>query len=226
MLLSQITYFALVASAVIIVCGLVYRFFHLKRELDLKITVAIGLFLSLIVVVLFMSKKTSVIIITSEKVKSYQMLGESEYTLQNGDVLELKGLNHGNLIVNNTNDSCVIERITYSEKDAELSGKEQYLTGVLLLVKPQSKYVFHGAEIKYLFTKSPDKLKRHGDSNAEWVEFELRYLEQKDWKDYWLYDGTVRWGKPDGEGTLWSAGGVSYSGVFSEGFADLDSDEK
>ena len=165
MLFSSIGFFAIIGIIVITCGGSVYWFLHEKKQVSFNVSAGVGALIAVIVGVLIFSQKTTVIIVEKEETKQLSMLGSASFDFENGSTEVLPTLNHGNLVINNTNDSCIIKRSDYTD---EISSDDEDLISILLLVKPQSVYVFHGKELDYLFIESPEYLetKRNTSSYA------------------------------------------------------------
>ena len=78
------------------------------------------------------------------------------------------------------------------------------MLSVGLQVNPNSYYSLHGKKIEYLFEESPEYLEfDQNASSSSMVKYELHYLEDADWDVYYLYDGPVIDGIPNGVGTYY-----------------------
>lgn len=201
MLFSSTGFLFIVAIIVIPIGGLIYWSLKEKMKVAFNISAGVGAFVGILLGVLIFGMKTNVVVIEEDGVERKSMLGTADFEFANGTSQTLPKLSYGDLVVNNTEESCIIKRFDYNEG---LSTEEEELLSIGLMVKPQSFFAFHGKKIEYLFAVAPEYL--DFDSNASsnsMIKFELHYLEEEDWETYYLYDGPVVDGIPNGIGIFY-----------------------
>lgn len=211
MILTKIAFMLVVALPVLAAAGLVYWLLTVKKQVSFKISVGIGVLIGALVWSLIMNYKSNLIIINDDVVSTRYLLGNGEFDLSNGDKIELAILSHGETIINNTADSCVIQRHEYGDDEI---GSD--LLNMLILVKPMGQYAFHGNEIDYVFEERDNYIKTYGSNNNEVEKYSLRFLSQSDKNKFDLFDGKVEWGIPK-EGVLYEMGSGYYSGGLENG---------
>lgn len=192
MIVSKGVFYFLCGSSGLLAGGLVYYFIRNLKVLSFSAKIVAGIIVGILAALPWLEFRTVVILIEEDSAVRKVIIGSADFQLSNGETIHAGGLSHGELIINNTNDTCVIERIEYFEEDQEMSNLSNYL----ILVKPMSAYPFHGSEVQYLFQEPPEYIESYDHSSRAQVNHVLRLLRPTDHTYYYLYDGPVEWGNP------------------------------
>ncbi|MFT5819215.1 MAG: hypothetical protein ACI8ZM_000438 [Crocinitomix sp.] len=210
MLFSSTGFLLVIGISIIAIGGSIYWFLHEKKQVAVNISAGAGAFAALVVGVIFFSLRTSIIVVEDGNASYYSMLGTAEYEFNDGTKESIPKLKSGELIINNSSDTCVIIRADYSD---EVTDDVQELVNIMFGVMPHSIFALHGNDIDYLFSPSPDYLEVEEKSGSYVrTRYELRYITQEYWDTYYLYDGPVVNGVPNGFGVFYFSPTSYYEG--------------
>lgn len=213
MLVSNVFYAIMMALIILLSTGLVWLFLKKSEHLQTKWKLFTGFFVGILAAGALHYQRTSLILVKEDGEGFYSLIGEKDYTLSNGEIIHLSAVDHGDLVVNDSPDSLVIERSEY-----EGAVTEGDLSGTLVLIAPQQVYIFHGERIEYLFEESPDFIETEKSaSENELTKFTLRKLKASDFDAFYIYEGPTKWGKPHGNGRFWVNRDRLYIGDVIEG---------
>ncbi|NOQ71893.1 MAG: hypothetical protein GQ574_07825 [Crocinitomix sp.] len=209
MLFSSNGFLILIGISVIVIGGSIYWFLHEKKKVAFNISAGSGAIAAVVVGVIFFSLRTTIIVIEDEVASQYSMLGSVEFEFKDGTKETIPKLERGDLIINNSVDTCVIIRADYSD---DLTDESQELINIMFAVQPHSIFALHGDEIDYLFSPSPEYLSVEESSSRTYVKYELQYITSEYWDTYYLYDGPVVNGIPNGVGKFYFSPTSYYEG--------------
>ncbi len=213
MLFSSIGFLFIIGIIVVTIGGSIYWILN-KKEMSFNISAGVGAFAALLAGITIFTYRTVVIVIEDDNSKQYSMLGSADYEFRDGTTESIPKLDFGDIVINDSKDTCVIIRADYTEGK---SGENQELIDIVFMVKPNAIFVLDGKDIDYFFNPAPDYLEV--DENAAMhtlVKYELQYLLPEHWETYYVYDGPVIAGVPNGTGKFYFSQTNYYEGELED----------
>lgn len=166
-------------------------------KLKVGISIIIGLVVVPIVlggVVMGVMSPNSISVVDAEGGTAYLLFGEEmDYAMADNTTLNVKTPEMGEYIINNTADTIVIQRITYST-----GGGTDLSNTFVIMIAPYTGYPADDVWIKYLMTDPPKEIET--DSYGDVTHFWLRKMTEDDAATWYFYEGETFDGQPHGYG--------------------------
>lgn len=155
----------------------------------------------------------SVSIVESQQALPYYVFGQDQldYTLSNGQSIQVSPPTSGLCLVNNSTDTLVIEKVYYGKG---LADNVSYL----LMIEPMSAATFNGLSLDFAFADEPPHTISTSKSATKVKRYWLRAVSADDFKNFVFFHGETFRGKPHGEGKLFDpTSGEVLEGVWDKG---------
>lgn len=195
-----------------------------RKKLNMSWTASIlipGLVVLVAIPALFfvvLAPKQVILVDESGAAKYFVMGSNVKYDLADGSSAEVELPKLGYTVINNTDDTLVVEEVKYYTVQPSDDDDFESLDDldILVMLKPYSVNPMHGFYPDYVFETPPDEIETESSASKISKSY-LRRMNALDPYINRLYVGDMEDGEPAGEGKLYYADSLLFAGSFANG---------